>query len=223
MNSQRWFGQVSIKDSFPRERRPATQTDAEHIAASCSDPEWFGAIFERHFDTIYQYLACRIGADAADDLASEVFSVAFRRRSSYDLTRDNARPWLYGIATNLLHRHHRTEQRQLRAYARSDLRSEGFDATTVIARVDAGTWRAAVAVALAALKPRDRDVLLLFSGEDQSYQDIANALGIPVGTVRSRLNRARRIVRERLSQSGQYLRDHDVVLHPPEEVLDGRA
>ncbi len=197
-------------------------TDAQLITASWSQPHRFGVIFDRHFDVIYRYLASRVGAELADDLASEVFSVAFRRRSSYDDARDDARPWLYGIATNLLRRHRRVEQRQLRAYARSDLPTEDFDSTAVIARVDAGAQKAAIAIALAALKSGDRDVLILFSGADQSYQDIAEALGIPVGTVRSRLNRARRIVRARLGLSGQYQGENDMSPNPYKEVVDER-
>jgi RNA polymerase sigma factor (sigma-70 family) len=164
-----------------------------------------------------------VGADLADDLTSEIFSVAFRRRSSYDDTREDARPWLYGIATNLVRRHHRTEQRRLRAYARSTLPTEDFDVAGAIARVDAGAQKTAVAAALAQLKPADRDVLLLFAGADQSYQDIAAALEIPIGTVRSRLNRARRIVRERLGLFGQYQDENDILSRSHEEVLDGRS
>lgn len=205
------------------ERGPTTRTDAELIAASKSDPERFGDIFDRHFDAIYRYVASRLGATLVDDLASEVFSIAFRRRASYRLDRDDARPWLYGIATNLLHRQYRTEQRRLQAYGRTDLVTEEFDVAAIVERVDAGAQQARVAAALATLAPGDRDVLLLFAGADQSYQDIADALGIPIGTVRSRLNRARRTVRSRLGLSGEYHDERDVSRNPQEEVVDGRT
>jgi RNA polymerase sigma factor (sigma-70 family) len=220
VNSHKQFGQVWVKDALARQwGGPTTLSDAQLITSSCSEPERFGAIFDRHFDAIYRYCACRVGADLADDLASAIFSVAFRRRFSYDDTREDARPWLYGIATNLLRRHHRTEQRRLRAYARSTLSAEDFDAAGVIARVDAEAQTTAVAAALAQLKPADRDVLLLFAGADQSYQDIADAIGIPIGTVRSRLNRARRIVRERLAVCGQYQDESSRLCKPHEEAL----
>jgi DNA-directed RNA polymerase specialized sigma24 family protein len=78
----------------------------------------FGAIFERHFVPIHRYLNRRVGLDLAEDLASETFVVAFRRRAGYDWGREDARPWLFGIATNLMRRYRRTERRKLAAYAR---------------------------------------------------------------------------------------------------------
>jgi RNA polymerase sigma factor (sigma-70 family) len=213
---------VWVKHSFARQwGRPTLLSDGQLISASRSDPERFGEIFDRHFDAIYRYCSCRVGANLADDLTSEIFSVAFRRRSSYDDTREDARPWLYGIATNLLRRHHRTEARRLRAYGRTTVPTEDFDVTGVIARVDADAQKTAVAAALAQLKPVDRDVLLLLAGADQSYQDIADALGIPIGTVRSRLNRARRIVRERFGLCGQYQSENSISSKPHEEAFDG--
>lgn len=197
--------------------------DAAIISASHADPEQFASIFDRHFDSIYRYIASRIGPQLADDLSAEVFSVAFRRRLDYEASRSDARPWLYGIATNLLHRHHRDEQRRLRAYARSTPDANDFDAESVIARADAVAQKTAIASALAALSPADRDVLLLFAGAEQSYRDIADALDIPVGTVRSRLHRARRIVRELLAGCGQYQDESAAVSAPSKEVFDGRC
>jgi RNA polymerase sigma-70 factor (ECF subfamily) len=135
----------------------------------------------------------------ADDLAAQTFTEAFAQRARYDARWPDARPWLYGIATNLLRRHHRLERRQLRAFAR-----EGVDPVVetdldaILNRVDARSARARLAAALAALRPPDRDALLLYAWEDLSYQDIAHALGVPLGTVRSRIHRARRITRAQL-------------------------
>jgi RNA polymerase sigma-70 factor (ECF subfamily) len=78
----------------------------------------FGAIFERHFVPIHRYLNRRVGLDLAEDLASETFVVAFHRRAGYDWGREGARPWLFGIATNLMRRYRRTERRRLAAYTR---------------------------------------------------------------------------------------------------------
>ena len=81
------------------------EADATVIGQSLAEPERFAAIFERYFGQIHQHLARRIGGKTADDLAAEVFVVAFAQRQRYDLARDCARPWLYGIATNLAGSH----------------------------------------------------------------------------------------------------------------------
>ena len=166
-------------------------SDAEVICVSLSKPEAFRALFERHFDAILGYLVRRSGADAGSDLASEVFVRAFASRSRYDLTRADARPWLYGIAANLLYKQRREETRQLRAYARRGVDPIWADAPALP--------DPAVAGALAAIKAGDREVLLLFAWADLEYEQIAEALSIPVGTVRSRLNRARRHLRAALA------------------------
>ena len=94
-------------------------TDAAVIEQSWAEPERFEAIFRRYFGRIHQYLAARVGARIADDLAAEVFTIAFAQRQRYDLARECARPWLYGIATNLAGTYRRQEQRRYRALARA--------------------------------------------------------------------------------------------------------
>jgi RNA polymerase sigma factor (sigma-70 family) len=157
--------------------------------------ETFEGLFERHFDAIYGYLARRVGADLGSDLASETFTRAFAERKRYDPLRGEERPWLFGIANNLLRRHYRDEERRLRAFARLDIR-----------RDDVSPEEPRVAEALAALSRGERDVLLLFAWADLSYEEIAASLGHPVGTVRSRLHRARAQFRAALER---------------EEALDG--
>jgi RNA polymerase sigma factor (sigma-70 family) len=184
--------------------RLQTPSDADVIRSSERDPERFGEIFDRHFVAIYRYLRPRVGPDLAEDLASGALVAAFRRRASYDLRRANARPWLLGIAANLLREHRRTERRRLLAYARvpHDQRVDaGLEA--VDERLDADAARRDLARALARLKPAHREVLLLFAWEGLTYQQISEALGIPVGTVRSRLARARWRIRELLARNGQ--------------------
>ena len=128
---------------------------------------------------------------------TEVFVVAFAQRQRYDLARDCARPWLYGIATNLAGSHRRQEQRRYRALARVDARLVSPSDEDVIAdRVSASAAGPALAGALAALDRGDRDVLLLVALADLSYAEVAESLGIPYGTVCSRLSRARRRLRE---------------------------
>jgi RNA polymerase sigma-70 factor (ECF subfamily) len=84
------------------EDSPDKTRDGQVIAASLSEPERFGTIFELHFDAIHRYSARRVGTALADDLTAHTFTVAFERRRSFDAASDTARPWLYGIATNLI-------------------------------------------------------------------------------------------------------------------------
>jgi RNA polymerase sigma-70 factor (ECF subfamily) len=130
-------------------------------------------------------------------VGATVFVEAFSTRSRFDLDRADARPWLYGIATNLIHRHRRTEARRLRAYSRSD--PVGPDAPPDIdQRLDAAAMGPRLASALSELAAGDRDALLLFAWADLSYDDIALATHVPVGTVRSRIHRARHRLRAEL-------------------------
>src|SRR4051794_6783253 len=101
------------------QRRPVTDDtragdDAAGIEDSARTPERFAVIFDRHAPYIHWYLARRLGAEAADDLVAETFLAAFRQRSRYDSGRRDARPWLYGIASNLLNQYHRQETRRYR-------------------------------------------------------------------------------------------------------------
>jgi RNA polymerase sigma-70 factor, ECF subfamily len=185
-----------------------TFTDADIIASSETDPGRFGAIFDRHFVAIYRYLRPRVGRDLAEDLASETLAIAFRRRAGYDLSREDARPWLYGIAANLIRHHRRYERRQLLAYARAGpVVDSGPDAgwEAIDDRIVAHGAVPALARALAALKPAQREVLLLHAWANLTYEQIAEALDVPVGTVRSRLARARRRIRELLAVGGQFV------------------
>jgi RNA polymerase sigma factor (sigma-70 family) len=172
--------------------------DSDAIAASAVTPADFAAIFDRHFDAVHAYLQRRIGPDLADELSAETFLVAFDKRARYDVSRPDARPWLFGIATNLLRRHHRDELRQLRAYARSavDPVLDAFEG--VEARVDATSVRRELVDALAGVPAEELDALLLFAWADFSYAEVAEALEVPVGTVRSRLSRARARLRSAL-------------------------
>src|SRR5215210_8575818 len=96
----------------------ADDSDAAVISASLADPGRFGALFDRHATILFRYLVRRVGVDEAESLLGDVFRVAFEKRAAYDAERPNARPWLYGIATNLLAHHRRTEARRIGATAR---------------------------------------------------------------------------------------------------------
>ncbi|MER5596659.1 RNA polymerase sigma factor [Streptomyces sp. NPDC002265] len=190
--------------------------DASVIADSLTRPEVFGELFHRYAAVIHRYAARRLGEDAAEDITAETFLAAFRARGRYDLSRASARPWLYGIAANLIGKQRRTEVQALRALARTghdpvaDSWTDRSDS-----RVTAEAAQARLAGALAGLSRGDRDVLLLIAWADLGYQEVAEALSIPVGTVRSRLNRARRKVRLALGgEDPTFVRDtQEVISH----------
>jgi RNA polymerase sigma factor (sigma-70 family) len=182
-----------MKRAFPAAAAPAPfsedPTDGEVIERSREQPEEFGRLFHRHAASIGRYATRRLGPGPAEDIVAETFLTAFRRRDSYDITRPDARPWLYGIAGNLIRRHHRAEVRTLRTLERTgtDPVSEHF----ADAQATADATSRAVAAAIASLNPRQRDVVLLITWAELTYDQVAEALGIPEGTVRSRMNRAR--------------------------------
>lgn len=179
---------------------PAVTSDAAVIAASRSDPERFGAVFDKHAPLIHRYISRRTGCEVAEDLVAETFLAAFRRRERYDTTRPDARPWLYGIATKLISQHRREEIRQLRAQQAAIAELDDPDhSDDVAASVVASGVRGLLCDALAGLKDADRDVLVLIAWEQLSYSQVAQALDIPVGTVRSRLSRARTQLRAALA------------------------
>ncbi|MEU4247790.1 sigma-70 family RNA polymerase sigma factor [Amycolatopsis sp. NPDC026612] len=158
----------------------------------------FGRLFDAHAPQLRRYLARRVGPEPANDLVAETFLVALRRRESYRPELGTARSWLYGIATNLLRHHVRSEMRGLQATARLARAGEtshvGHDGR-VAEQVDAQVRAAQLAGALARLSPADRDTLLLVSWAGLEPAEVAEALGIPPGTVRSRLHRIRRWLR----------------------------
>ena len=183
----------------------SSATDAEVIAAAQHDPELFGVVFDRHATVLFRYLVRRVGRDEAETLLGEVFRVAFEKRATYDTSYANARPWLYGIATNLLARHRRREARRIGAMARLAVQQPGaVDASSRVDEVvDAHELWPRVADAIADLPDDERDALILYVWEELSYEEIAAALGTPIGTVRSRLNRARQTLRELRATSGR--------------------
>ena len=180
-------------------------SDAAVIAASIDSPVSFGTIFDRHATVLHRYFVRRLGPDEAESMVGEVFRIAFEKRATYDLDRATARPWLYGIATNLLAKHRRREGRRLRAVARlAAHRLPPIDlADGVSGAVDAAGLWPRVAEAITALPEPERDALVLHVWEGLSYEEVADALGVPVGTVRSRLHRARGRLRELEGVSGR--------------------
>jgi RNA polymerase sigma-70 factor (ECF subfamily) len=174
-------------------------TDAEIIRASWDNPDRFGTLYDRYAAVLYGYAGLRVGRATAEDVVADTFLAAFAQRHGYDLSRGSARPWLFGILTNKIAERSRAEKIHYRAYARAwqNPVAEGV-ADRVADQVTAEAQRGRLAAALSRLSPADRHVLLLVAWGELSYDEVAQALGIPPGTVASRLNRARRKVRAAL-------------------------
>jgi len=172
------------------------RTDAEIVGSSqIGDPAAFVELVWRYASAVHGYLCRRAGRQSADDLFGEVFVQAFKSRSSYDDALRDARPWLYGIARNVLRAHWRASirpQPPIEA-AISDPWSEVDD------QLEAKSRRSELELALARLTDDEREILLLVAWERLSSGEIATALGIPHGTVRSRLHRARSVMRKHVA------------------------
>jgi RNA polymerase sigma factor (sigma-70 family) len=179
--------------------------DAALIQASLTDPAAFAGVYDRHARSLAAYLIRRVGPAEAESLLGELFRVAFESRDRYQLDRADARPWLYGIAAHLVMKHFRSQGRGRRAWELLAARRDAalpLDEQVASAVTATATW-SRVAAAIDELPDRDREVLLLYAWEELSYVEIAEALDIPVGTVRSRLNRVRRVLRELVADEGE--------------------
>lgn len=168
------------------------------MAESLAEPERFDVIVDAYKSPVYRYLARWVGPEMAEDLAAKTF---LRARSTYKELQPTALPWLYRIATNLVRDHAPDEHRRLEALARSlasqavpggpgeDL-ADATDATGAVLSLER------LGRALAAMPVPSRDVVGLVGVEGLSYEEASAALGVPVGTVRSRVSRARRHLRD---------------------------
>jgi RNA polymerase sigma-70 factor (ECF subfamily) len=182
-------------------------TDAELIAASVVEPARFAELFDRHFAAVFRFAERRVGYDQAGEVASETFTRAFARRGSYRLDAPQALPWLYGIASNLVLHERRRFARYLSAVERveTEVARQERDGGLAAAdrRLDAPRDWERIRTALLALGDTDRELLLLVAWDGVSYEDAAAVLELPVGTVRSKLHRARARLRELLDGSGR--------------------
>ncbi len=161
----------------------------------------FDALFARHHDRVRRYVVSRVGPDVADDVVADTFVEAFRSRVKFDAARgEDAAPWLLGIATNMLARHRSTERRWLERRARAlvERPAESFE-DGIATRADARGLRAELLAAVAALPERERAPLLLHVLGGCSYEEVAHALDIPIGTVRSRISRGTARLRQELA------------------------
>ncbi len=146
-----------------------------------------------------RYAAARLGPNMAEDVTAETFLAAFARRGSYDISRPDARPWLFGIAARQIGRHRRDEARQLRMLAAMPVQAlvEDFSGRSA-EQVTAEQLRPQLTRVLSGLPRRDRELLLLIAWAGLTYAEAAAALGITVSAVRSRLNRIRVRTRSQL-------------------------
>jgi len=183
-------------------------TDAEIITASLETPAEFGQIFHRHYQAVYRYVARRRQRhDDAADVAADIFLRAFRIRHRYDATRPNCLPWLYGIAQNVVGDRLRRVRREQRVYLAQPGIEEAIDHSTESdQRTVAQQISRRLNTALGRLSKKDRETLLLFALEGLTYGEIAQTLGIPVGTVGSRIARARRRILELIPDLEQMIK-----------------
>lgn len=174
------------------------RSDSEIIAESVAHPEEFGLIFERHHPRVFRFVAHRLGPSEAGDVAADVFVAAFRVRHRFDSSHADALPWLYGIAYNVVGDSLRKSGRESRLVLTTDLSSVGSAEVSYQAddRLVADRLALDLDRAVASLNKRDRETFLLFALEDLGYSEIADVLGIPVGTISSRIHRCRRQIRE---------------------------
>lgn len=159
-------------------------TDADLLRAD--ETSAFDEFVARHYGTVRRYVARRLGPSDADEVVNDVFLAAHRHRDRYDAVYADARPWLLGIATNLIRRRHRAESRALRAFAKS-----GVDPVAPDESPEVVAFSAEIAAALGSMRPKHRDVLFLYSVAELTLEEIARALDVPVGTVKAWLHRAR--------------------------------
>jgi len=180
-------------------------SDAEVIVASWDSPDQFYAIFDRHYRSIYRFVVGAVGIDDGPELCDEVFARAFESRQRYDPSYPSAKPWLFGIASNLVNGYWRSQARELRAYQRASHMAEGDEEfeDDIVCRLAAQADRPRIASAVLRLRKEEAEVVLLFALENLSYAEIAQALSIPEGTVRSRLHRARTRLRNLLTGYGE--------------------
>ena len=159
----------------------------------------FARVYEQHFDAVYGYLCRRVGRVEGEDLTAQTFTLALRDQEQYDAARGTLRAWLFGIAANVLRGHQRSEERRLRMLARTGVDPLVDEEEQVEDRLDAELATRALAGVLAGLSPGDREVLLLSAWAGLSSEEIGQALDIPAGTARSRLNRSRRKLQDALA------------------------
>lgn len=176
----------------------ASDQDLWSQAAGEFAGEAFGELFERHADRVYAHCFARTGSwSLAEDLTSAVFLEAWRRRTEVRFSGDSALPWLLGVANNATRNAQRTLRRHSQLLAKLPPPEEESDiATDTATRLDQERLARHLLCAMAGLRQAEREVIALCDWSGLSYAEAAVALGVPEGTVRSRLFRARQHLRD---------------------------
>jgi RNA polymerase sigma-70 factor (ECF subfamily) len=194
-------------------------SDASVISSSLAEPDRFAEIFDRHFATVFRFAERRVGRDQASEVASETLARAFAKRGSFRPEAVDALPWLLGIASKLILQQRRRYVRYLAAVERASADARAVDREgdlgSVDRRLDAPADWARMREALLTLPDTDRELLLLVAWEELSYEEAAAVLALPLGTVRSKLHRAKARLRELLEPNGR-TRDDRAVPIPQE-------
>jgi RNA polymerase sigma-70 factor (ECF subfamily) len=195
------------------------QSDASVIAGSLAHPDRFSEIFDRHFATVFRFAERRVGYDQASEVASETLALAFAKRGSFRAEAVDALPWLLGIASNLILHQRRRFARYLSAVERASADTRTIDPEGDLGsagrRLDAAADWARMRAALLRLPDTDRELLLLVAWDELSYEEAAGVLDLPLGTVRSKLHRAKARLRELLEPNGR-TRDDQLLSIPKE-------
>jgi RNA polymerase sigma factor (sigma-70 family) len=163
----------------------------------------FETLFARHAAAVYNHCFRRTGSwSVGEDLVSIVFLRAWQMRRRVRFSGTSALPWLLAVANNACRNFERSQRRHRRLLSRIPEPEEVADLSWVIdAKVDDERRMGPILLALRSLNPREQDVITMCDWAGLSYADAAVALEIPVGTVRSRLSRARKRLRAALGES----------------------
>jgi RNA polymerase sigma factor (sigma-70 family) len=181
------------------------ESDADLINRSLTEPHIFAALFDRHAVSVHRFLAARVNSSDVEDLVSETFVTAFTSREHFDGSYPRALPWLIGIANNVLRHHRRSETRRRNRLRLLTPAEETADPNEqVVERLDDEARRSRFVHALSSLTEEQRETFILVGDLSLSYEDAARTLEVPIGTIRSRMNRARARLRELLDIDGQY-------------------
>jgi RNA polymerase sigma factor (sigma-70 family) len=211
LDSQTNIGKRPERELFGLSRRcrgmEPLLSDARILRDSVSDPAVFSSLYERHLRAVANYVGRRTGPELTEDLTAEVFVRAFRKRAVFRDDYGSALPWLLGIANNLIADHRRAERRRLETLQRLASARPVSSETTV------GVLAPELVGELLRLPPEDRDTLLLVVWGELSYAEAATALGVPIGTIRSRIARARQRLGAALGQP----------VDPEESIVNGEC
>jgi RNA polymerase sigma-70 factor, ECF subfamily len=192
----------------------AAPNDASVIESSLTEPDRFAEIFDRHFATVFRFAERRVGRDQASEVASETFVRAFAKRGSFRPEAVDALPWLLGIASKLILHERRRFVRYLAAVERASAEIRTVDSEAELGsadrRLDAPADWARMRAALLTLPDTDRELLLLVAWDELSYEEAAAVLELPLGTVRSKLHRAKARLRELLEPNGRTPGDRSI-------------